>query len=81
MPTLSTVDAGKVTRVTRNVNAKFWCTGKCDSCELSKMQMVAMEKLSFAENDSRGLLHRKIHRPSGNCKTLKGNQIIVLTVD
>ena len=26
-------------------------------------------------------MHRNIHRPPGNCKTLKGNQIIVLTVD
>ena len=38
-----------------------------------------MEKLSSRRFDPVRLLHRKIHRCDGNCKTLKGNQIIVLT--
>jgi ribonuclease HI len=38
-----------------------------------------MEKLSSGKFDLVRLLHRKIHSHHGNCKTLKGNQIIVLT--
>ncbi len=39
-----------------------------------------MEKLTSAEFYSVRLLHRKCHRSKSNCKTLKGNQIIVLTL-
>ena len=38
-----------------------------------------MEKLSSGKFELVLLLHRKIHSRHGNCKTLKGNQIIVLT--
>ena len=38
-----------------------------------------MEKLSSGKFELVLLLHRKIHSRDGNCKTLKGNQIIVLT--
>src|SRR5579864_4863731 len=44
------------------------------------MQMVVMEKLSPGLFFLVRLLHRKIHSEKSNCKTLKGNQIIVLTV-
>ena len=44
------------------------------------MQMVVMEKLSFAAFYLVRLLHKKIHSVNGNCKALKGNQIFVLTV-
>jgi ribonuclease HI len=40
-----------------------------------------MQKLSFCAFDSALLLHRKFHSPVGNCKELKGNQIIGLTVN
>ena len=43
--------------------------------------MVVMEKLSLADFYSVRLLHKNIHNPRDNCKTLKGNQIIVLTVN
>src|SRR6266566_1603204 len=39
-----------------------------------------MEKLSSRRFYLVRLLHRKIHSEKGNRKTLKGNQIIVLTV-
>ena len=44
------------------------------------MQIVVGEKLSEGEFCSVRLLHRKIHNGSSNCKTLKGNQILVLTI-
>src|ERR1700747_2614790 len=44
------------------------------------MQMVVMEKLSRWRFLPVRLLHRRIHSENSNCKTLKGNQIIVLTV-
>ena len=44
------------------------------------MQMVVMEKLSPRRFRLVRLLHRRIHSGKINCKTLKGNQIIVLTV-
>lgn len=44
------------------------------------MQMVVVEKLSSRRFLLVHLLHRKIHSENSNCKTLKGNQIIVLTV-
>ena len=44
------------------------------------MQMVVMEKLSPGRFLLVRLLHRMIHSENSNCKTLKGNQIIVLTV-
>jgi ribonuclease HI len=44
------------------------------------MQMVVMEKLSPRRFLLERLLHRKIHNGRSNRKTLKGNQIIVLTV-
>ena len=44
------------------------------------MQMVVVEKLSSRRFLLVHLLHRKIHNENSNCKTLKGNQIIVLTV-
>jgi ribonuclease HI len=44
------------------------------------MQMVAMEKLSPRRFLLVRLLHRRIHSEKIDCKTLKGNQIIVLTV-
>jgi hypothetical protein len=50
VPTLSTVDASKVTRVMRKVNAKFWCNDKLIYCENYKMQMVVREKLRFPAN-------------------------------
>jgi ribonuclease HI len=42
--------------------------------------MVVRRKLSPAEFYSVRLLHRKNHSPRNNCKRLKGNQIIVLTL-
>src|ERR1700746_1579812 len=44
------------------------------------MQMVVMEKLSPRRFFLVRLLHRRIHSENSNCKTLKGNQIIALTV-
>src|SRR5437764_1041648 len=44
------------------------------------MQMVVMEKLSPRRFFLVRLLHRRIHSEKSNCKTLKGNQIIALTV-
>jgi ribonuclease HI len=44
------------------------------------MQMVVMEKLSSRRFSLVRLLHRRIHNEKRNCNTLKGNQIIVLTV-
>jgi len=44
------------------------------------MQIVVGEKLSEDEFCSVRLLHRKIHNGRSNCKTLKGNQILVLTI-
>ena len=44
------------------------------------MQMVVMEKLSSCRFLLVRFLHRKIHNDKTNRKTLKGNQIIVLTV-
>lgn len=43
------------------------------------MQMVVMQNLSSARFQSVLLLHRNIHSLDDNCKSLKGNQIIVLT--
>jgi len=42
--------------------------------------MVVRKKLTSRRFDSVRLLHKNIHSPCDNCKTLKGNQIIVLTV-
>ena len=44
------------------------------------MQLVVMEKLSLPRFHLVRLLHKNIHSPAGNCKTLKGNQIFVLTL-
>src|SRR3974390_3226219 len=41
--------------------------------------MVVMQNLSSLQFQSVRLLHRNIHRHHDNCKSLKGNQIIVLT--
>jgi hypothetical protein len=43
--------------------------------------MVVIETLNRTDLYAVRLLHRKIHRPETNCKALKGNQIIVLTVE
>src|SRR5579859_2242878 len=80
VPTLSTVDASYLNRGFIKVNAKFWCKQLLCSCAYSKMQMVVGEKFSSAKNNSEAVLHRKIHSRWSNRKTLKGNQIIVLTV-
>jgi hypothetical protein len=45
VPTLSTIDASKVTRVTKKVNANYWCSGRVLSCEYRKMQMSVQQKL------------------------------------
>src|SRR5579864_1020976 len=45
------------------------------------MQMVVMKNLNPPRFDSVPLLHKNIHRSRDNCKTLKGNQIIILTVE
>ena len=44
------------------------------------MQMVGMQKLSSARFCSGLLLHRKCHSGESNCKTLKANQIFILTI-
>src|SRR6202042_2320712 len=44
------------------------------------MQMVGMQKLSSARFCSGLLLHRKCHSDESNCKTLKANQIFILTI-
>jgi ribonuclease HI len=44
------------------------------------MQMVVIEKLTSSRFYSARLLHRTLHSRESNRKTLKGNQIIVLTV-
>ena len=43
------------------------------------MQIVVMEKLISWRSYPVLLLHRNIHSLDGSCKSLKGNQIIVLT--
>ena len=43
--------------------------------------MVVIETLTCTDLYAVRLLHRKIHRLKTNCKALKGNQIIVLTVE
>lgn len=43
------------------------------------MQMAVGEKLIFDDSKSIRLFHTKLHNPEVNCKTLKGNQIIILT--
>ena len=80
VPTLSTVDGSYLNRALTKVNAKFWCKRGLFACAYQEMQMVVGEKLSWLQFNSVSVLHRKIHRAMGNCKTMKGNQIIVLTV-
>src|SRR5579871_1646817 len=45
VPTLSTVDASKVTRVMKKVNANYWCNGEVLSCEYRMSQISVQQKL------------------------------------
>ena len=45
------------------------------------MQMVVRKKLTPRAICFRQLLHKSLHNQKVNCKMLKGNQIIVLTVE
>jgi hypothetical protein len=44
------------------------------------MQMVVRKKLTFGGICFIPLLHKNFHKRKVNCKALKGNQIIVLTM-
>ena len=81
MPTLSTVDASKVTRVTRKVNANYWCSHERRSCEYQESQIAAILKVIHSTFELFRVLHNKMHSDVANCKLMKGNQIIVLTAE
>ena len=79
MPTLSTVDECKVTRVPGKVNANYWCSRSRRSCEYQELQIAAFLKVMHSAYELFRVLHNKMHSDRVNRKVMKGNQIIVLT--
>jgi hypothetical protein len=56
------------------VQSRFEC------CEKSKLQMVAIEKVSYVGFQLGRVFHKAIHNARSNRKTLKGNKILNLTL-